>query len=119
MLYHRKLIYKIFKSVTIPKSVTSIGWRPFDKCNALETVYCYKGTVADSADLYNADKERKYIGDVNNDKSIDNVDAAIILKYAGGMISDADFTYDRITADADENGEINMFDSVAILNNIK
>ncbi len=40
------------KTLTIPKSVTSIGVYPVYYCTNLETIYCYKGSVADNAELY-------------------------------------------------------------------
>ena len=103
--------------VKIPKSITTMGTSVFFDCSSLKTVYCYKGSAADNARLYDVAAELVYIGDVNNDKSVDNIDAAIILEYAGGLIN-AD-SFDKAAADADENGTVNILDAVSILSSIK
>ena len=104
-------------SVKIPKSVTSMAPSTFVDCFGLKTVYCSRGSAADNADIYDSGVERVYIGDVDNNKSIDGADAVIILKYAGGLIDDSGF--DRVAADADENGTVNILDALSILNGIK
>ncbi len=59
-------------------------------------------------------------GDVNKDGSIDEIDAAIVLKIASGMLTESDVTtagWSYEDADCDGNAGINVLDAVWILNN--
>lgn len=49
------------------------------------------------------------LGDANKDGSVDNIDAAMVLKYDAGIIDDID------NADVNKDGEINNIDAALIL----
>lgn len=82
------------KKITIPKSVGSIGTDVFTN-SALNTVYCYKNSVADNAKLYPEGTKIYYLdaenpslvteilsGDVDGDGKITANDSALVLQKA-------------------------------------
>lgn len=53
------------------------------------------------------------LGDVNGDGSVNSLDAALILKYAAGLVS---LTESQLAAgDCDDNGEVNSIDAAFVL----
>ena len=134
--------------VTIPKTVTSIGDGAFQNCNELLSVkvdivephhitqYTFSDswgrTYAGSATLYvpagckaayeAADywKDFKRIiefveGDVNGDEEVDVLDVVDIARYVVGTPAE---TFVPILADINYNGEVNVGDAVALVNEI-
>jgi hypothetical protein len=74
------------KSVTIPDSVIVIEDNAFTECTELETVYCYKNSVADNSKLYPSSVKLMYIdetfiyGDASGDGELTAEDAALVLQ---------------------------------------
>jgi hypothetical protein len=60
------------------------------------------------------------LGDVNCDYKVDKLDAAIILKYISGVISETEFkeSYNADAADYDKSGNVDLLDVIGILANI-
>ncbi|GEM_PF-4210059 len=58
-------------NITIPKAVTSISYGAFAYCDNMEKVYCYKGSVADDASLYNEGVTIVYIGEGETETTSD------------------------------------------------
>ena len=129
-------------SVTIPRSVTSMGSLLFSGCNNLTTVKVDietplsigSGTFSNRANAtlivpagckaaYQAAnywKEFKNIiefieGDVNSDEEIDVLDVVDIVRYTVGTPAE---TFVPILADINANGEVNVGDAVALVNEI-
>jgi hypothetical protein len=60
-------------------------------------------------------------GDINYDDAVDKVDAEILLKYLSGAIGETEFTenYNTDGADYNEDGNVDILDVIAILNDIE
>ena len=101
--------------ITVPKSVEFINKNCFINCNNIEKVYCYINSMADNADLYANDSVMKYIGDVNDDTTVDNEDAAIMLKN----VYDSDKNEVPVLIwDYNNDGAIDILDVVGVLQDI-
>ena len=129
-------------SLTIPNSVTSIAYAAFSDCSRLTSVKvdiespisissytfsnCRNATLivpAGCKAAYQAAnywKEFKRIiedihGDVNGDEDVDVLDVVDIVRYTIGSPAE---TFVSILADINANGEVNVGDAVALVNEI-
>ncbi len=129
-------------SVTIPGSVTRIGSYSFQRCSSLTMVKVdintplsideYTFTNRANATLYvpsgskGAYEAKSYWqdfkeidefidGDVNGDEEVDVLDVVDIVRYTVGSPAE---TFVSILADINANGEVNVGDAVALVNEI-
>ncbi|MCR5635696.1 MAG: dockerin type I repeat-containing protein [Clostridiales bacterium] len=94
-------------------SPDNLGWYIFDGAN----IYTLKEAVdksifkmSDAADIVIAN----LLGDVTLDKRIDMTDVTELQKYLAGLSKLEDMNYPTHASDADQNGEVNMYDVVII-----
>ena len=112
------------EKLIVPKSVTSFGFccfgfkvvnNEFVQTDNL-TVYLYKNSAAHnyckSHNLRYILLDGQNIGDVNNDGSIDVLDAASVQKYSSGK---ADLTTEQLTvADVNDDKNVDVLDAAEI-----
>ena len=128
----------LLTSVTIPSGATDIGWGAFYGCSSLTSVtipesvtnirpwafeYCHNLTIygyADSyAETYAEENDIPFValttymlGDVNDDGTIDVLDAVAVLRYCADLQTG---TFKTEAADTDKNGIVHVNDAVCIL----
>lgn len=106
------------KSVTIPVSVKQISSSVFTESeNLLEIVFLGSKSEWEqiSENIKFSDKVKityhVFLGDANRDGYVDNLDAAVVLKYDAGIIN----SIDESTADVNNDGSADNLDAAIIL----
>lgn len=97
-------------------------YNPF-RLSDCQPILCLDGTVKwyvsyeDRTVLYSVDPQRQSsmvtLGDVNGDGSVDNLDAAYVLKYSANIVTFNEAQ--KIAADVNGDGKVNSLDAAAIL----
>ncbi len=105
------------KTIIIPSSVTTIMSNAFSDCTNLEKVYCYHSTAADESKKYPSGVKITYIGNVNNDSTVDEADTALMLKDVNGTEDIS--SVEKNVRDYNMDGEVNILDIIDLLKDMK
>lgn len=105
------------KKITIPESVTSIGYGAFIGCSSDLTIYCYENSTAHKFAVENEIKfvliedTSALVGDVNGDGDVNLIDAQLIIRKNSGWATEAFVN----SGDVDGDGVANIVDAQLII----
>lgn len=110
------LVYVVFKAIDLGNVRITLTVHDLYAENLAPVEY-----VAHNGIIYISDSDLPstgMLGDVDKNGKVDAVDAAILLKIRAGIITNA-LAYDMSVADYNQDGEVDGFDVIAILNDIE
>ncbi len=101
-------------AIKIPASVTYISQYGLNY-DYISKIYCFKNSTADNAELYSADTEIIYIGEIENNTTIDKSYVSKLLKM---IAEDKNSTDYGIKKDYNGDRKFDILDPIAALNDI-